>query len=252
MKYEIEELIQVVYELCGCYTGRESTSVTYEKAQQIMESVIYCIEELEDKDMLIDKKNQFSAQVAYRIGYERVLGKVQKSRLLYNRISEFFNSYGNVIYENTFKRDIPAFFKWYDPKFNAQDFLIFLDYPILDSLEKYRGVDRILKYLECIEIEQQFLAAFSCPSVQEIHQNYYLNYNEEVINICRLPLRHTLKYMVGEIYEENIENVNEKKIINCFSMLINRKYQGKKEMMKYLNYDLKDYIVELKQISREK
>ena len=73
-----------------------------------------------------------------------------------------------------------------------------------------------------------------------------------MINICRLPLRHTLKYMVGEIYEENIENVNEKKIISCFSMLVNRKYQGNQEMMKYLNYDLKDYIVELKQIPREK
>lgn len=252
MKYEIEELMPVVYELCGCYTGKASTSVTYEKAQQIMGSVIYCIEELEDKDMLIDKKIQFSAQVAYRIGYERVLEKVQKARLLYNRISKFFNSYGNVIYENTFKRDIPAFFRWYDPKFNAQDFLIFLDYPILGSLEKYRGVDRILKYLEYIEIEQQFLSVFSCPSVQEIHQNYYFNYKEEVINICRLPLRHTLKYMVGEIYEENIENVNEKKIISCFSMLVNRKYQGNQEMMKYLNYDLKDYIVELKQIPKEK
>lgn len=122
----------------------------------------------------------------------------------------------------------------------------------MGSLEKYRGVDRILKYLEYIEIEQQFLSVFSCPSVQEIHQNYYFNYKEEVINICRLPLRHTLKYMVGEIYEENIENVNEKKIISCFSMLVNRKYQGNQEMMKYLNYDLKDYIVELKQIPREK
>ena len=47
MRYEMEELIPIVAELTERYTGYESTSVTYEKANQLMEAVIYCIQEYE-------------------------------------------------------------------------------------------------------------------------------------------------------------------------------------------------------------
>lgn len=43
----MEELIPVVAELADKYTGYESTSITYEKAQQLMNAVIYCIHEYE-------------------------------------------------------------------------------------------------------------------------------------------------------------------------------------------------------------
>lgn len=36
MEYEMEELIPLVKELCDRYTGKESTSVTYEAAQRLM------------------------------------------------------------------------------------------------------------------------------------------------------------------------------------------------------------------------
>ena len=45
MEYEMEELIPLVKELCDRYTGKESTSVTYEAAQRLMEAVLYCIHE---------------------------------------------------------------------------------------------------------------------------------------------------------------------------------------------------------------
>lgn len=45
MEYEIEELVPIVATLAEKYTSKESSSITYEKAQQLMEAVLYCIRE---------------------------------------------------------------------------------------------------------------------------------------------------------------------------------------------------------------
>lgn len=47
MQYKTEELIPIVAKLAEKYTAKESTSITYEKAQQLMGAVVYCIREYE-------------------------------------------------------------------------------------------------------------------------------------------------------------------------------------------------------------
>ncbi len=41
--YSMEELIPIVGRLTEQFTAHESSSVTYERARQFMEAVIYCI-----------------------------------------------------------------------------------------------------------------------------------------------------------------------------------------------------------------
>ena len=45
MGYGMNDLIPVVARLAEKYVGGDSTSVTYEKAEQLMEAVLYCIHE---------------------------------------------------------------------------------------------------------------------------------------------------------------------------------------------------------------
>ena len=40
MDYEMEELVPIVGKLAEKYTAHESTSITYEKAEQLMEAVL--------------------------------------------------------------------------------------------------------------------------------------------------------------------------------------------------------------------
>ena len=47
INYTMEEMIPIVAKLTEQYTGHESTSVTYETANQLMGAVIYCIREYE-------------------------------------------------------------------------------------------------------------------------------------------------------------------------------------------------------------
>ena len=45
MDYQMEELLPVASELAQKYAGYESTSITYEKAQSLMEAVLFCLNE---------------------------------------------------------------------------------------------------------------------------------------------------------------------------------------------------------------
>ena len=45
MNYEPKELLPIVAELAEKYVGCDSTSISYETAQMLMEGIIYCLEE---------------------------------------------------------------------------------------------------------------------------------------------------------------------------------------------------------------
>lgn len=69
MNYELTELVPIVGRLAEKYTSGESTSITYEKAEQLMEAVLYCIHELENAgDNMPVSKGQMTAQCAYETG----------------------------------------------------------------------------------------------------------------------------------------------------------------------------------------
>ncbi len=57
ISYEAEELLPIVSELAVKFTSGDSTSVSFEKARQLMEAVIYCIQEAERKDSVMPGMN---------------------------------------------------------------------------------------------------------------------------------------------------------------------------------------------------
>ena len=80
MRFKIEELVPIVGKLAEHYTAGQSTSITYEKAEQLMEAVLYCIQEMEQvrPDSLISEKD-LTAQSAYEIGLACVEEKTKKA-----------------------------------------------------------------------------------------------------------------------------------------------------------------------------
>lgn len=82
MDYNMEELLPIVSELAQKYAGSESTSITYEKAQTLMEAVLYCLDEYSRScaNSLVD--NNVSVKEQYHIGANLILEKV-------NGIKEF-------------------------------------------------------------------------------------------------------------------------------------------------------------------
>lgn len=189
MGYKKEELVPIVAKLAEGYTSKESTSISYDRAEQLMKAVVYCIREFENKG-----KNSLRVSLgmpaleAYLTGREYVEEKVKNALQLYNEICVYFCSYDNECLQNTVVDGMPEFFKWYDCRFNPQDTILTLDYPVLKDLSNLSGIDRIFEYLKCIETEQKFLSGLPKAFVMSALNNYDGNYRYMIDNLCEAVL----------------------------------------------------------------
>ena len=203
---EIEELVSIVGELAGKYTGYESTSISYEKAQQLMEAVLYCIREAEqaggETAVLQERVSTeqaggetavsargISAKRLYETGASLVVEKTKRALALYNEILPEFDSYGNQFLYDTFVEGLPEFFRRYDCRFEPQDTILTLDYPVTGNLSGCTGIDRIYEYIVCIQEEQRFLKRFPREFVIGALKQYNRDYGETPDNICEIVLR---------------------------------------------------------------
>lgn len=185
----LDEIMPIVAKLTERYTAGDSTSVTYEKAEQLMGAVLYCIREAEyaeenRRESEIACLQGMSAQRAYETGLACVEKKVKAALALYNDMQTQFDSYGNRCLYDTFVKGIPEFFKWYDMRFAPQDTILTLDYPVLKDLSAYTGIDRIYEYLLCIQKEQEFLRTFPRNDVIDALARYNPVYEDMIDNVC--------------------------------------------------------------------
>ena len=76
-EHELEELFPLAVKLALRYTNDESSSVTYERAEYLMEAVLYCIRECEKQEAL-RAKQRLPAKLAYEQGLALVREKTKR------------------------------------------------------------------------------------------------------------------------------------------------------------------------------
>lgn len=237
--YKTEELLPLVAKLAFKYTSGESSSVTYETANMLMEAVCYCIRENEREDageaeadsesteeskavtdsgsteeskdvtgsestkklgaaetagrkVPAARGRQMTASESYRQGYEKVLAKTRHAQDVYNELIADFRSFGNMNYQDTVLKALPAFFMKYDPKFAPQETIIGLDYPTLRGIAEDTGINAVERYLQFIVLEQRFLREFSGEMVEKLLARFSGDYRIDFFNLCSVVLRHVL------------------------------------------------------------
>lgn len=272
--YSLEELLPLVASLTEQYTSRESTSISYEKANQLMEAILYCIQEAAEGsdfgqlEALQKVSSALLPEVVYTQGYDIVIHKVQTALHCYNDLIVQFNSYGNQTYFDTVMKGLPAFFQYYDPKFNPQNHILTLDYPVLSSLESFCGIDRIERYLSCIVLEQEFLSRLPDSYIHAVLMRYHADYAELVENICRIVLRNLLGSLfagkkhskLGYTKEElaalettiDILSIGElhERMEQLLHTLILYEYDESSALYRYLSTDLEDFCIDLKNAAK--
>lgn len=263
MEYELAELLPIVESLSRKYTRNESTSISYETAQKLMEAVLYCIQEVEHASADLPAA-VLSAADAYALGYEAVLRKTKLTAERYNAMMERFSSYGNRAYEETIAQGFPAFFRWYDPLFAPQEHILTLDYPLLLPLEALCGIDRIAAYLECIEIEQRFLRCFSEEFIRSALFKHHPQWEGLFLNMPYHVLKKLLCLLLLDIHQEkerfsdiDYENLRTKlnglskealkeKLTALFKQFLSQYFPQDTAMEAYLEYAVGDIAAELR------
>lgn len=208
MQYPIEDLVPIVATLANRLTGPDSTSITYEKAEQLMEAVIYCINEFEHSSDSALTLQSITALTAYESGLQLVQHKTKDTLSQYNHLMEHFNHFDNRCLMDTVAHGLPEFFKWYDVRFCPQNTILTLDYPILRDLTKMSGIDRIHEYINCICIEQYFLHQLSTEYVISTIKKDNPYYKDAIENICEIVLEDMLIHILAEkpLYESSFSH----------------------------------------------
>lgn len=193
---ELEELLVLVSELAERYTGYESTSVSYERAQMLMEAVLYCIKECGESAGVAYAGMTLRAQ--YEAGLALLREKVEKIRRLFNTLTDTFDDYGVKCLSDTVKKGIPEFLKRYDVTFAPQETLLTLDYPLLIDLKGMCGADAVYEFLRAVETEQRFLRGLGRGYVTSVLERYDPCYEDMVENICSIVLADVIGYMAAK------------------------------------------------------
>jgi hypothetical protein len=267
MKYSQEELMPVVAKLAARYTSNESTSISYDKARQLMGAVIYCIKEYLDSAAglreLVTADSTVSADSAYRQGYELLIEKVKKIQQEYNLMMREFQYYGNRCCYDTFQKGMPEFFLYYDARFHPMNHILTLDYPVLVSLEPRCGADLMELYVRSAYLEQRFLKKLPDEYIMHVLSAYSSDYGELIINLASIVIRNVLGcriagksidlngysedemtrlklFISGKTREESEEQL--KKYID---ELMDFAYEGNEELGNYLKEDMRNFSFEL-------
>ena len=271
MDYEMEELVPIVGKLAEKYTSHESTSITYEKAEQLMGAVLYCIHELwESSGNAPSLNKKLSAQRAYEMGAAYVREKTGKALDLYNRILPEFCHYENKCLYDTFVKGIPEFFKWYDIQFEPQNTILTLDYPLLKDISEYTGIDKIFEFIKSIGLEQKFLKLFPAGYVINILSKDNRNWQESMDNICEIVFTHVIGHIIlgksltvielketdyfymQEMFEQIALEDIKKHLEVTLEIYIKNYYENDRELLNYLSGAISGIVVRLKNAADNK
>lgn len=244
MRYEKSEVLNLVAKMAEKYTGGESSSITYERAQKLMEAVIYCIKEWERGEGIrgteLMPEQVMQIEEAYERGYKLVMEKAQKAKGLYEKLVAEFNDYGCKNYRDTIKEGIPAFLRYYDARFEPQNHIILLDYPLAVENTDFCGVDRIYDYLKKISIEKKVLDYVGEEKIREILERACTDYEELYFgNIC---------YEVLDAV--TVQGKTQQEI--AYMIVVFAEKVAGAEAAEYLVKVAKDYAVRRKNISETK
>ena len=263
MDYQMEELLPIVSELAQKYAGYESTSITYEKAQSLMEAVLFCLSEYNSsaKDSLVQK--DISVKEQYNIGAKLLFEKVENIRKIFNEISFQFEDFGVKCLYDTVQKGIPQFLKWYDIKFCPQNTILTLDYPLLIDCSSLTGADAVYKYIWAIQTEQIFLGKFDRNYVMLVLEKYNSEYRDMIENICSIVLTNIIGHIaikkpfndIDFLYEEylqlskifagksipDIENV----VKDLIKKIVSQFYENDMDMLEYLCYETNNIAVRI-------
>lgn len=218
--YGPEEILPVVIYLTNKYTSGESSSIPCEKAEMLMEAVLYCIRECFAWNAagVLSVRNHLSAREAYDKGYAYVMEKVKLAKALYESLLADFEDYGCLNYRKTVLEGLPAFFLNYDIRFCPQDHILTLDYPDMACGEELRGADRIYTYLSHLCMEKEFLAQFDRQAVCRVLADIQPDYEELYLdNICEAVLFQAVKCVITDSPVRQLEGtVDENRLLRIY------------------------------------
>lgn len=232
MEYFQLQIMNILKDLIMRYTKGESTSVTVDTAENIMNSIFYSIDtglkNLGGPEAALESIKTGQINKIYDKGLELVSAGFKDSRDTFQNIKKNRLKVGLEAYDSTIDEALPAFFEKYGAVFDAHNTMASIDYPLLFDDMSITGIFYIRKYLETLEAETVFCSLFPEKAIQEVlaiyGRIYKIDYTKTLTNIFELVINACFFSILsdGSPYELSISSMQYdvlvKKILGMHSL----------------------------------
>lgn len=194
------QIMFILKDLIMRYTKGESTSVTVETAEKILNSIYYSIDAYteslhnpEDGIALLKTKKM---KEIYEKGFELIKSCVSETKMLYERILKNKLNVPLEEYNLTIDEAFPDFFRKYGMVFDAHDTMASIDYPLVFDDMNIRGIFYIKHYLENLETETEFCKLYTKEDIIKVLANYgriySIDYRTSLINLFEILINNSI------------------------------------------------------------
>jgi len=194
------QIMFILKDLIMRYTKGESTSVTIETAEKILNSIYYSIdaytESLHNPEDGISLLKTKKIKEIYEKGFELVKSCVSETKMLYERILKNKLDVPLEEYNITIDEAFSDFFRKYGVVFDAHDTMASIDYPLVFDDMNIRGIFYIKHYLENLETETEFCRLYTKEDITKVLANYgriySIDYRTSLINLFEILINNLI------------------------------------------------------------
>ncbi len=265
---DTNDLMMILVDKYKKYTVNDHSSITIEKAQQLMNSILYCINGyLKSLDEgLVSASEHYNALVLYERGLEHEKANLSNAKELLLKVKNNILNIDNVYYQDTLLSGIDLFFRNYDILYAAHETPGSIDYFLALPIYDLEGVEYILEYLNRLYIENNFCSCFATGDIEHLLKKFNDDYKDLPFNIFEVVVRNAIgleilgkdimklsisTYERASLYEIlkplSIEQIQEKMILAINEILKFHQIEDNKQK-EYITKVVIELSYEIKQV----
>lgn len=228
------DLFEILAEQCDKWNQGESSSVPIEKAQDMMNSILFVIslklKTYVSPEHAVEVLKSEKLKEIFENGLQIVRQKMTSTKHLQNQIVEHLLETPNVFYRSTIVDGINGFFHLYRPQFAAQELHITVDYPVFIGRSELDGIEFIEQYLHCIEAENDFCIQFLSKDIHDLLCGLTKDYQNVPMNLYEYVMLSALGLVMQKRSPQKL-NLTSKDVENLHAL-----FEGKsnEEIFQYL------------------
>lgn len=185
------QLLLILEQQVELLTEGKSSSLSMEKAHNILESICYVIgyqlKTMSPMEAIVYLKEKMITDI-FQQGLSLIQLRINELQIKHQQLVHHLLSSENVFYKSTIVDGIHGFFQLYDPRFEAQEIHITVDYPTCLKRPHLLGIEFIDKYLNHIEIENEFCLLFDEMDIHHLLCGLIQDYRHVFLNIYEFVL----------------------------------------------------------------
>jgi predicted transcriptional regulator len=196
------ELVDLMAGEVERYTNDESSSIPVEKAQEILQSVTYCIgvylKTITGISNKIELMKEEKVSVLFHKGMDTVSEIIDKSKLLLKNLKGTRVPLNNYAYQDTISFGISKFFHDYNIEFGAHLYQGDIDYPLCIDITGLLGAEYIYEYLHRLTMENEFVMHFSKDLIELLFMGFDKGSEHMLFNIFELVFTNALGCVLAD------------------------------------------------------